>query len=84
VNVPGFNHTSGPADFEIEAGLLRKQIPDFLRPWGFVITKRNLDKLCWLGQGPEPKFSFGGRFVYSPAEVIRWAKSRCKPVNKAA
>ena len=71
-------------EIEVEAGLLRKDIPDFLRPCGISLPLRTLNNLSSRREGPEPKFSFGNRFVYSPAEVIRWAKSRCRPVNKAA
>jgi hypothetical protein len=71
-------------EIEVEAGLPRKNIPDFLRPWGISLTPRTLNNLCLRGEGPDPKFSFGNRFVYSPPEFIRWAKSRCRPVNKAA
>jgi hypothetical protein len=61
--------------------LTRRQLVEFLAAKGFPITKRSLDKLCWLGQGPEPECSFGIRHLYSPTKALRWAKSRCKPVH---
>jgi hypothetical protein len=62
----------------------RKQSAGFLSASGYPITERYFEKLCCAGQGPQPDYEFGGRYLYSTAVLLDWARARSKPARSAA
>jgi hypothetical protein len=68
-------------DIDMPPLLTIKQGAPFLTDGGFPITTRYLSKLCCpgSGEGPVPATSFGGKVLFTPQELLRWARARCKP-----
>jgi hypothetical protein len=71
---------------ELPARLTRAQAAQFLTARGYKISKRYLEKLSCPsgGQGPRVDIWFGGRALYKPEDLLRWAEARCKPGDPVA
>jgi hypothetical protein len=71
--------TAMPA-FQQPEYLTRAEIPDFLRQRGFPISRSTIDKLSMPSRGdhagPKPAGAWGNRHLYSPQEVLKWARAR--------
>jgi hypothetical protein len=61
--------------------LTRKRAAEFLRGLGYPVTLNMLVKAAFEGTGPQPAYKFGKRFLYTPDEVLRWAKRRRRPIT---
>jgi hypothetical protein len=66
--------------------LTRIQAAKFLTEQGFPIAPRYFAKLCLpgSGQGPRVDVWFGPRALYLPADLIEWARTRCRPGDEQA
>jgi hypothetical protein len=64
--------------------LIRKQLAAFLQEHGYPVTANTLNKLCCpsRGEGPKPVAFWGTKIrLYDPADGLRWAQSRIRPVT---
>ncbi len=55
--------------------LLRPEAAEFLKERGFPTTKNTLQKYATTGGGPVYRL-FGHRAVYTPDDLLAWAKSK--------
>lgn len=60
--------------------LTRTEATAYLCELGFPITKRQLERLASIGDGPA-YCRFGNKALYAPATLLAWAEARLKPVG---
>jgi len=62
--------------------LTRQQAPHFIREMlGIPVTPSRIDKAAMNGTGPRPAAKYGRRDLYTPAELLRWARTLIRPTE---
>jgi hypothetical protein len=73
-----------PASLEQPKYLTRAEIPKFLAEHGFPLGRSTIDKLSMPSRGdnagPKPAGVWGNRHLYTPEQVLRWARSRFRSI----
>jgi hypothetical protein len=67
---------------EIDRRLSRREASEFLTQIGYKTATSTLAKLACVGGGPVYR-CFGRKAVYSPADLITWAESRCSEPKRS-
>jgi hypothetical protein len=61
----------------------RREACDYLQARGYPIAFSTLQKLCALGEGPEPAAWWGQRPLYTDPGLDTWAEARCRRTPSA-
>lgn len=62
--------------------LTRPEAAAFLNDHGFPVSKTTLGKYATVGGGPDYQI-FGYRALYTPDELLRWAKGKLKEPRRS-
>jgi hypothetical protein len=57
----------------------RKGIAYLQEEHGIPITLSHFNKLCAVGEGPDPDERWGRYDLYAPATLVEWAYRRLRP-----
>jgi hypothetical protein len=56
----------------------RREAAEYLQARGYPTSFSTLQKLCALGEGPEPAAWWGARPLYTDEGLDAWAAARCR------
>jgi hypothetical protein len=57
---------------------VRREASEYLQSRGFPVSFSTLNKLCALGEGPEPAVWWGSRPLYTDPTLDAWAEARSR------